>query len=72
VSLFKKEVVECFCGYFYVCKIQMDSFNLLAGDHCKAFEFLCEVSTLPRFDTIALFLTDAEKKGKFPIDGTLY
>jgi len=52
--------------------MQMDSFNLLAGDHCKAFEFLCEVSTLPRFDTIALFLTDAEKKGKFPIDGTLY
>jgi len=38
---------------------------MIAGDHCKALEFLREVSTLPRFDTIALFLTDAEKTGKF-------
>jgi len=40
---------------------------MLAGDHCKALEFLREVSTLPRFDTIALFLTDAEKTGKFSL-----
>jgi len=39
--------------------------NWFAGDHCRAFEFLREVSTLPRFDTIVLFLSDAEKTGKY-------
>jgi len=43
----------------------LDICNHVTGDYCKAFEFLHEVSTLPRFETIALFLSDAEKKGKF-------
>ena len=58
---------------FHACKVYMDNCNPFAGDHCKALEFLCEISTLPRFDTIALFLSDAEKTGKFSVydDATL-
>jgi len=43
--------------------LSVDYCYCFAGEHCRALEFLCEIATLPRFDTIALFISDAEKKG---------